>query len=579
MSDDDCRWFCTRFAAAATALLADPTVTLRDLSLLPLALHNPDLANIFRLTPFHHLDHLLPLMGIECDEQGRVRLESIKTRNQQARLFISRTLSQTVEISPEELFAMSRPLAGFLGLAILATRGVITPAMTACKQRWITAGKLFEEAFLPLDARVLSRLSSAWMLCSYLAGEGKLELKRHLNVLTQRCLATEKLVPCPRPRTPLRDRPTLLVVIDMMTAGHAMYRCHVNDLQQLAERFHLVMLGQGSVVDETVRKLFREQLIFDFARGETVRDAYKAVAALQPDMLYMPSVGMRFWTILFANVRVAPIQVAGMGHPDSTQAPCVDYAINYESFCGKPSCYSETLIQVRDDGFRYEFPASTQIYPLVPSPDGVLRVAIPAWAPKLSDRFMALCRRLQDRAGRPIEFQFFPNLLGFQQRALELDLQSWLARTVVHPRVGYNDYSARLARCQLHLSTFPFGGTNSTYDSLRLGIPAVTLEGDEPYTRLDAFPMRQAGLPDWLVARSEADYEEVALRLICNDAEREALSQAMKRRDLDGVLKREQAQARPRDFVETFWWLYRNHERIQTDGRKTWTPTERPEWT
>src|SRR5262249_8115579 len=163
--------------------------------------------------------------------------------------------------------------------------------------------------------------------------------------------------------------------------------------------------------------------IFDFTRGESFREAYKAVAALQPDMLYMPSVGMRFWTILFANLRVAPIQVAGMGHPDSTQSPCVDYAINYESFCGKPSCYSETLIQVRDDGFRYEFPAGTDVPPLVPGTDGVLRVAIPAWAPKLSDRFLALCRRLQDRAGRPIEFHFFPNLLGFQQRALELDLQ------------------------------------------------------------------------------------------------------------------------------------------------------------
>jgi protein O-GlcNAc transferase len=85
---------------------------------------------------------------------------------------------------------------------------------------------------------------------------------------------------------------------------------------------------------------------------------------------------------------------------------------------------------------------------------------------------------------------------------------------------------ARLSLADLAVDTFPYGSHTTACDTLRAGVPLVTLEGTTFASRVAASLLRTAGLPE-LVARSWEDYEAMALALIRDGAHRTRLRASM----------------------------------------------------
>ncbi|MFP5440555.1 MAG: hypothetical protein ACLGHJ_03615, partial [Gammaproteobacteria bacterium] len=85
---------------------------------------------------------------------------------------------------------------------------------------------------------------------------------------------------------------------------------------------------------------------------------------------------------------------------------------------------------------------------------------------------------------------------------------------VVHPTMNYVDYIAALSRCDVHAATFPFGGTNSVFDSLSCGPPVLCLAAQEIHGAQEEDFIRRVGLPEWLVAKSEDEYVDNLVRLV-----------------------------------------------------------------
>jgi predicted O-linked N-acetylglucosamine transferase (SPINDLY family) len=127
----------------------------------------------------------------------------------------------------------------------------------------------------------------------------------------------------------------------------------------------------------------------------------------------------------------------------------------------------------------------------------------------------------------------------------------------------------------VRLGTFPFGGALSTIDCLRQAIPMVGLVGDQPHGRLEIMLMRLVGLPEWLMAKNESEYEAAALRLIHDDVERVKIARHLINAQVDRILFEEQPRRFPNDFVDTVSWLYDNHEAVQRERRKVWTYEDR----
>jgi hypothetical protein len=261
-----------------------------------------------------------------------------------------------------------------------------------------------------------------------------------------------------------------------------------------------------------------------------------------------------------------------LGHPATSNSPEIDYVINEDAWAGDPSCYSETVVLRSADGLAFamredaDFPT-----PMIRPQPEVIRVAVPSMACKISEPFMAMCQRIAQKSPFPTEFHFFPNMVGMTWQQITKQIRAWLPTAIVYPRSDYNRYLLALNECDLHLSTYPFGGTNSNIDSMRLAIPMIAMEGLECHSQSDAGMLRRGGLPESLVAYNPAEYERTALRLITRHEERVACARQLLDTNVEGVFLNQSRAAGSREFLDIFEWIYTNHELIRASNVRYWT--------
>ncbi|MEL6183419.1 MAG: hypothetical protein AAFU79_02260 [Myxococcota bacterium] len=367
------------------------------------------------------------------------------------------------------------------------------------------------------------KLGRAWMSCSYSSFAAKHDFKRHANQLMRGWLTETGATAFevgPRPRA--SSRPHVVVMAERMRLGHAMHRCFAPSIQEMRERFRVTLIAEQKHLDEHSAELADEVIplvndVMDFA------GIARLVSSKEPDIVYYPSIGMALWAIFTSNLRLAPIQVMALGHPATSRSPCIDWAVLEEDYVGSEACLSERVYFMRAFGLRFA-PGTAHREPEIRERPSAIRVAVPANGLKLNGHFVETLREIQEKATRPIEFHFFPacdQQLKFE--SLRLDLEELLGPVTVYPMADYATHLEHISSCDLHLSPFPFGGTNSNIDSLHLGLPIVALDGLEICARSDALILRRVGLDD-LLASTRDEYVARALRLIQDDSYRIQIS-------------------------------------------------------
>jgi len=423
-----------------------------------------------------------------------------------------------------------------------------------------------------LPAKWVHYSLSVWMYCSYATSPRKHEVKAALNRAYRRHLAamdiTDRRLPAQRRKI---GRPTLLVMGETFRTGHAMHRHYAAYLAQAARRFRTVLMALRGDMDEPARAQFDAVITAHNDPRANVRE----VKRLAPDVIYFPSVGMRSWSVLLANLRLAPIQLMSIGHPASSFSPTMDYLVLGRDVASETAGISERVVVFDSPGVQLiPHHQDPHLPPRIREQAVPLRIAVPARIMKLNAAFLAMCRRIEREAGRPLEFHFFPNDQdGTFFRAVENTLATLLPGATVYPATDYATYMRRLNRCDIALSPFPFGSANSAVDAVIQAVPMVAMEGHEPHSRSDRRILRTAGLPDWLRARDEESYVAAALRLARDDAERVRLS-----RSLLGARERlfvADPKYHPAAFLDALNWIYEHHEAIQASPRRFWWPEDR----
>ena len=89
-----------------------------------------------------------------------------------------------------------------------------------------------------------------------------------------------------------------------------------------------------------------------------------------------------------------------------------------------------------------------------------------------------------------------------------------------------DDYIRLVASARVVLDTPHFGGSNTAYDHLAAGVPAVTMPGDTPASRYNA-ALYAAMRIDGGTADSPSAYVATALRLANDDAARAVMVAAI----------------------------------------------------
>jgi hypothetical protein len=529
------RRFCTRLASAASTLFSDPQFDLPPECLRLLLTLHEWIGLVFSATAFGHADHVTR----HLNPRGPDDKQFLSGDRFVEKLCVLYSTDSELELDFAALWKYDSTLAASLALVLLSP--VFKGSANAHLKRealieWLP-GKL--QQIDDLDDLPSALLHNAYMFCSYADTPRRHEIKHDINALVRRKLQrlglTDRL-PVPAPlaagrSTPRGKKPLMIVVLEWFGGAHSIYRTHSRTLEAAREHFEVVGFGFGYAVDDAGRAVFDR--FIELERPDYIGECLKTIRdfadAQQPEVLYMPSVGMFALTIFMSNLRVAPLQIAGLGHPATTHSDRIDYVSVEEDYVGDPVCFSERLLKLPKDGQPYRpSVALPEMVARIPPARERLEVLITASAMKLNPGFLDACREIASRAATPVEFHFMSGVTrGVRLERLREVIGAMLAGAVVHGFHPYAAYLARVNRADLFLSPFPFGNTNGIVDALTLGLPGVCKRGPEVFERIDGALFERVGMPSWAVAESVDDYIAAAVRMIDAHAERVALRQRL----------------------------------------------------
>ena len=290
------------------------------------------------------------------------------------------------------------------------------------------------------------------------------------------------------------------------------------------ERFALDAYYLGS--SEDAETAFARSRAAHFEHGlRSLRQWVETIQRGAPDVLIYPEIGMDPMALKLASLRLAPVQATAWGHPETSGLPTLDHFLSAEDMepPGAQEHYSENLVAlphlggcVQSRGVEPEAPAFGSFgidagVPLLVCPGVPFKYAPQHdWIfPEIAAR-LGRCRLVFFAYGaHGLSEKLQSRLRGaFAARKLDFDrcvtFLPWQTNAAFH---GW------LARADVFLDTIGFSGFNTAVQAIQRALPIVTREGRFLRGRLASGPLKRIGLQE-LVAASEQDYVELAVRLV-----------------------------------------------------------------
>jgi protein O-GlcNAc transferase len=253
--------------------------------------------------------------------------------------------------------------------------------------------------------------------------------------------------------------------------------------------------------------------------------ARRLIADAALDVVFYPDVGMEGLSYFLAFARLAPVQCVSWGHPVTTGIPTLDYFVSGVDLEPEDAQrhYTETLVRLEHPPTYYYRPRPSETSSpdrrRLGLPDGATLYVCPHSAFKLHPDFDeilgAILRR--DSRGRIVLLAgasaHWTTLLTDRFRWSLPDVS---ARILVVPPLAFEDFLHLLRAGDILLDPIHFGGGNTTYEALALGLPIITWPGAFMRGRVTYALSRRLGVLDG-VATGPDDYVERAVYL-ANDA-------------------------------------------------------------
>jgi hypothetical protein len=524
----------TRMASAIVALFSDPEFVLTQEGFNQVAAERQVMETLFKASIYDGSDFVIALIqpGLEKGLSKYLLLQPLGSR---------------LDMDWEAVFRMDPQATIGLYLSLVGYGQVFTKEGHERREKLLALAPLFEDVRIPDP--LYNTLCGAYMHCSYASGRDKHACKRVFHKIIERMLpSVAQVSPGPRTRS---ERPRVLILFEWWWSKHAMFRSYARSIRQLRKDFYLIGSCAGKNTDAEAKTLFDEWIELDGANMVLANIANRIKQA-NPDIIYYPSVGMAIWVIAMASLRLAPIQVMTYGHPATSNSPHIDYGI-IEADCCVEDRFSEKMVTLPPNTVRpTEYEPVPQRH--VPRKTDVVRIGVAAMQVKVSWPFVRAMQEVQKRAKKKVEFYFFSATHGVGLFSMCRDMGALLENVTIQEKQNYNEYMESLHQMDIALFSFPFGGANSTYDAVTLGLPMVSLEGDEPHSRSDASIIRRCGLPESLIAKTEAEYVDAVLALLDDDRRAEVAHQ-VRAVDLEGGFY---AQDESDAFLNAFRSIYRD---------------------
>jgi predicted O-linked N-acetylglucosamine transferase (SPINDLY family) len=332
----------------------------------------------------------------------------------------------------------------------------------------------------------------------------------------------------PRSRSRANDGPIRIGVVSQYFHAHPVWDAIVKGWFRGLDprRFALHAFSLGSTQDdETAFAASRAVRFHGGARD--LRHWVEAILDDEVDVLIYPEIGMDATALKLASLRLAPVQVASWGHPQTTGLPTVDYFLSAESLepADAQTHYTERLVRLPHIGCCYEprriapVPADAARFGIEPGVPVLVCAGTPfKYAPRYDRVLVEIAGRLER-----CRFVFFTHYVPEMSGKLRERLRGAFARqgldldrfAVFVPWQAPPAFYGFLSRADALLDTIGFSGFNTAMQALECGLPIIAKEGRFLRGRLASGALRRIGL-DELVADSEDRYVDLAVR-ICGD--------------------------------------------------------------
>jgi predicted O-linked N-acetylglucosamine transferase (SPINDLY family) len=250
------------------------------------------------------------------------------------------------------------------------------------------------------------------------------------------------------------------------------------------------------------------------------------------DALIYPGVGMDSLTYQLAALRLAPLQAASWGHPETTGLPQMDYYLSSEAFepPDAQAYYSEKLVRLPNFG--------VAVQPLQPKtrdadlsmlglPKGAPLLLCPGspfkYMPAHDWVWLEIAKGIHSESRGKLVFFATSNsmhvaLIARLRQSFTSGGLDFETHVSVVPVLERARFFSLLQKSTLLLDTLGFSGFNTALQGLECGVPVLAYEGKFMRGRLASAVMRKMDMPE-LVASSHEEFVRKAIEF-ATDAKR-----------------------------------------------------------
>ena len=303
-------------------------------------------------------------------------------------------------------------------------------------------------------------------------------------------------------------------------------------------RFSIHVFYLGTTQDRETA--FAKSLATSFVEGfRGFPEWVDTILGEELDVILYPEIGMNPMTVKLASLRLAPVQVAAWGHPETTGLPTIDYYLSASDFepTDAQANYRERLVALPHLGCCYQALDVTATdldleslgiasdLPLLICPGTPFK-----YAPDHDWIFVEIAKSL----GR-CQFIFFNHLLENLSEQLQQRLEGAFANADLYfdehavfiSWLNRPAFYGLLHRADVYLDTIGFSGFNTAMQAIECDLPIVTREGRFMRGRLASGILKRMGMSE-LVAESEQRYVETVVKLARDPGYRQQVRERIK---------------------------------------------------
>lgn len=337
-----------------------------------------------------------------------------------------------------------------------------------------------------------------------------------------------------------RGRKIRLAIVSSFVRHHSVWHANIRGFAQHLPRDRFeVFCYQTTLQDRSA--LPPEARLFDrYVDGNrSLLDWTLMIQNDAPDVIYYPELGMDTMSIRLAGQRLAPVQVVGWGHPETSGLPTIDHFISGELLepgDGREH-YTEELHALPGTGTCYVpigVPAS--------EPDSMVRgtlgrgrvnylscQSVFKYLPIYDSIFCEIAMQVPG-----CQFVFVEDVVAARKEIFRQRIRNSFASRGVDPEAFVRfipplplpKFLGLLKSADVYLDTIGFSGYSTAMMAAEHGCPIVTVEGRLMRGRLASAVLRQIGVAE-TIARDPAEYVDIASRLGNADHMRRSLSSRM----------------------------------------------------